>query len=501
MTPGPSRPASPQAPADRPVAATGSPPDVELAEVTCAFGDREAVAGVTLTVRRGERVALLGPSGAGKSTILRIVNTSLVASSGRVRVLGEEVATLAAGALRRLRARIGTVYQQLQLVPQASVLENVLMGRLGRRSALGVALAALRRRDRAEVAEVLGRVGLAGRLDQRVDRLSGGEQQRVAVARVLYQAPEVVVADEPFSAVDPERSRAVVRLLVETTQGRTLLLSTHHLEPVLPHFPRLVGIRDGRVLFDARREEVTRDALALLYQPEGATRSPEPRRVVAPAGPPLRADVAELRIGASTTPGEHLLPPAVASFARACPGVPLRLVVKDTRAALEALTAGALDLAFVGARHPAPDLHFEDFAEDEIVLVAAPSFGGLPDPLPASLAARLPRVDREPGSATRAIVEAQLAGMGVALDPASSVLEAGSVAALLAAVAAGVGVGFASRRSVAPALAIGRVRLVRLDAIKIPRRFFVAWRSALPLPDAARAFLELARRAAQEPLP
>jgi phosphonate transport system ATP-binding protein len=476
-------------------------PDLRLIGAVRRFGAFEAVAGVSLAVGRGERIAVLGPSGAGKSTLLRLVNTSLAASSGTVQVLGQDPSALPATRLRRLRSRIGTIYQQLNLVPQASVLENVLMGRLGTRSALAVAAGAVRRRDRAEVAAILAQVGLAGLLDQRVDRLSGGEQQRVAVARVLYQAPDVVVADEPFSAVDPERSHAVVTLLVQAAEGRTLVLSTHQLEPVLPHFPRLVGLRAGRILFDKRRDDVTRDDLALLYQPEEATRSPEPRRVLAPRQPSPAGVPGELRIGASTTPGEHLLPPAVASFARAHPETQLRLLVKDTGAVLDALAGGAVELAFVGARHPGPDLHFEDWAEDEIVLVAAPSFGGLPDPLPASLAARLPRVDREPGSATREVVEAQLAGMGVALDPASSVLEAGSVAALVGAVAAGMGVGFASRRSVAPALAAGRLREVRIDAVKVPRRFYVAWRRDRPLSGAARAFLELARRAPTGPPP
>ncbi len=486
---------------DRSTPAAAARPDVQLVDVARAFDAFDAVAGVTLTVRRGERVAILGPSGAGKSTLLRIVNTSLAATSGRVTLLGEDVAALSAARRRRLRARIGTVYQQLYLVPQASVLENVLMGRLGSRSALSVAVGALRRRDRAEVAAILARVGLADVLDQRVDRLSGGEQQRVAVARVLYQAPDVVVADEPFSAVDPERSHAVIELLVQAAEGRTLLLSTHHLEPVLPHFPRLVGLRGGRVLFDRRREDVTRDDLALLYQPEGATRSPEPRRIAVPAAADPAEASSELRLGASTTPGEHLLPPAVAAFAQAHPTTQLRLLVKDTATVLDALARGAIELAFVGARRPGADLHFEDFAEDEIVLVAAPSFGGVPEPLPASLAARLPRVDREPGSATREVVEAHLAAMGVALDPATSVLEAGSVAALVAAVAQGMGVGFASRRSVAPALAAGRVREVRLDDVKVPRRFFVAWRRDRPLSRAACAFLDTARRSAVEPVP
>jgi len=482
-------------------APAGAAPAVELVGACRAFGAFQALAEVSLAIRPGERVAVLGPSGAGKTTLLRLVNTSLFASAGEVRVLGGDVRRLAPRALRAARARIGTIYQQLQLVPQASVLENVLMGRLGRRSALSVAAGALRRRDREEVAALLEQVGIGAKLDERVDRLSGGEQQRVAVARVLYQAPDVVVADEPFSSVDPERSYAVVALLAEAARGRALLLCTHQLEPVLPHFPRLVGLRGGRLLFDKARDDVTPEDLAALYQPEGATRSPEPRRVVAGGGAAGAPAPSELRVGASTTPGEHMLPRAVAAFATARPGVQVRLTVRATADVLRDVAAGKVELAFVGARTGHPALHFEDFAEDEIVLVASPAFGGVPEPLPASIAARLPRVEREPGSATRAIVEAQLAEMGVSLDPGSAVFEAGSVAALIAAVSQGMGVGFASRRSVAGALAAGRVRLVPIEAVTIPRRFFVAWRRADALSEPARGFLELARRAAVEARP
>lgn len=479
----------PSTPAGR--AAAREPCAVELAGAGRSFGGVRALDGVSLSIRPGERVAILGPSGAGKSTLLRLLNTSLAASEGRVRVLGEDVAALRPRALRRLRARIGTIYQQLQLVPQASALENVLMGRLGRRSALAVACGALRRRDRAEVRAVLEQVGIAHKIDERVDRLSGGEQQRVAVARVLYQAPDVVVADEPFSSVDPERSHAVAELLVQAARGRALVLSTHQLEPVLAHFGRIVGLRAGRVLFDRAREAVTPADLALLYQPDAATRSPEPRQVVASGTASPEPD--ELTLGASTTPGEHILPPAIVAFARAHPGTQLRVAVKASAEVLADLVEQRVELAFVGARAPDPRLHFEDFAEDEIVLVASPAFGGLPDPLTPALAARLPRVDREPGSGTRAIVEAQLAGMGVALDPAASVLEAGSVAALRSAVSAGMGVGFASRRSVAADLGAGRLREVAIAEVRIPRRFFVAWRRTAPLSAAARRFLEIAR--------
>jgi phosphonate transport system ATP-binding protein len=285
----------------------------------------------------------------------------------------------------------------------------------------------------------------------------------------------------------------VVELLLEAARGRTLVVSTHQLEPVLPHFPRVVGLRGGKVLFDKQRAEVTPDDLARLYQPEGATRSPEPRRVFASGDAPAAGEVL---IGASTTPGEYLLPRALVDFRRDHPNVQVRLTVKGTEEIWRRLLAGEVEVALVGARSPRPELHHEDLAEDEIVLVASPRMDGLPQaPLGVSDLARLARVDREPASATRQIVEAQLAAMGAALDPAAVVLEAGSIAALKQAVLAGLGAGFASRLSVAEELASGLLVRLRVRDLEIPRRYFVAWRKDAPPAPAARRLVEAARHA------
>jgi phosphonate transport system ATP-binding protein len=247
------------------------PPVLSFGAVRRDLGGVRALDAVDLTVTRGERVAVVGPSGAGKTTLLRLAGASLFASGGAVRVLGEDPAGLNDRALRALRARIGTVHQHLQLVPQASVVENVLLGRVGTLGLLRLALAPMRRADRGQVAALLEQVGLRQRLDERVDRLSGGEQQRVAVARVLWQQPELVLADEPFSSVDPERSAEVARLLVEASRGRTLVVSTHQIAPIRDLVDRFVGLRGGRIVFDVDRARLTPDRLAALYRIEGPT--------------------------------------------------------------------------------------------------------------------------------------------------------------------------------------------------------------------------------------
>jgi phosphonate transport system ATP-binding protein len=421
-----------------------------------------------------------------------VLNTSLFPNAGRVHVLGQEPGQLGPARLRALRARVGTVYQLLHLVPQASVLENVLMGALGRRGALALAVAPLRAAERADVAAILAEVGLDGHLHRRVDRLSGGEQQRVAVARVLYQAPEAILADEPFASVDPRRAAAIVELLARAARGRALVLSTHQLDPVLPHFPRVVGLRAGRVVFDLRREDLTAEDLGRLYQPEAASASPEPAESAPPT--PSLASRAPVLVGASTTPGEYLLPRLAAAFVRRHPEAHLRLTVKDTDEVLADLAAGRVELVFVGSRRGDPVLHFEDFAEDEIVLVVGAGQRLVPPgPIPVETLARLPRVERQSGSATRAVVEAHLSAMGAALDPEAVELEVSSVEALKGAVAAGLGVGFASRLSVEDELRSGTLRLVPVHGLRMPRRLFAAWRRADGLSASAHAFLAAAR--------
>jgi phosphonate transport system ATP-binding protein len=477
------RPSPAPAPAPRPALA--------LSRVERRYGAVQALQPLTLSIRPGERVAVVGPSGAGKSTLLALLNTSLAPSGGMVEVLGESVARLSPRALRSLRARIGTVYQQLQLVPQATVMQNVVAGRLGRTSLGRALLSLLSRREAERVAEVLERVGIADRIYERLDRLSGGEQQRVAIARTLYQDPEIVVADEPLASVDPARAADIIELLARTFAGRTLVVTTHRLEPFLPHVGRVIGLREGALVFDKPTPALTLDDLAHLYASTRGAPAPSPaRRRSTPADPPGGI----LTIGASNTPGEFMLPEAVRAFVKAYPGVRVSLGVKDSAEIVEDLLAGKVDLGFVGARSPHPELHFEDFAEDEIVLVASPALPWLPpEPVSPEAVARLPRVEREEGSGTRAVVEEHFANLGAPLDGSAVALHVGTLVGLKAAVLSGIGVAFTSRAAVREDLEEGNLVALRISSVKIPRRIFVAWRRDRELALAARRFLDVAR--------
>ena len=244
----------------------------DLKGVTCQFGSLLAVDGVSLQIENGERVALIGPSGCGKTTLLRTLNTIRAPDRGAVSVLGNDIADFGTGDLRKLRSRIAFIPQHLGLVPNLSVLQNVILGSGGNRGVwrslrdLVFPAAA----DVEEIHKILDRVGIEEKLYSRTDTLSGGQQQRVAIARALFQKPDALLADEPVSSVDPARARDTVKLLCELSEenGFALCVSLHNLELARDFFPRLVGLRKGEVVFDAAPGEIAETELSALFEIE-----------------------------------------------------------------------------------------------------------------------------------------------------------------------------------------------------------------------------------------
>ncbi len=265
------------------------PPVFELEGAVVRHGALEALRGIDLRVTEGERVALAGPSGAGKTTLLRLLNGSLFAQEGTVRAFGRELDRLPRPELRALQRRIGTVHQQFHLVDSLRVIHNVNVGRLGEWPLWKAALSLLRPLGRRTAARALAEVGIADKLYERTDRLSGGEQQRVALARALVQDPEVVLADEPIASLDRENSRRVMDLLRRLNEegGKTLVASMHDIRFALRYFERIVGLREGRVLFDLPAGRVDEERVERLYAIERtAGEFGEPVRGAGePAGP------------------------------------------------------------------------------------------------------------------------------------------------------------------------------------------------------------------------
>jgi len=217
-----------------------------------------ALDGVTLDFHKGEFVVLIGLSGSGKSTLLRCINRLVDPTSGTVTIDGTDVTWSTGAGLRRVRRRIGMIFQQFNLVKRSSVFSNVLAGRLGYRSTWRTILSRPTRTDVALAFENLGRVGIADRAFSRADALSGGQQQRVGIARALMQEPELMLADEPVASLDPATSHSVMKYLEEINKkdGITVICSLHFLSLARRYGTRVIALKGGRVAFDGKPVDI-----------------------------------------------------------------------------------------------------------------------------------------------------------------------------------------------------------------------------------------------------
>ncbi|MEE9385637.1 MAG: ATP-binding cassette domain-containing protein [Nannocystaceae bacterium] len=243
---------------------------VVLDKVCHRFGASQVLRDVSFSIARGERVALLGPSGAGKTTLLRLIAAALPPTEGVVRTLGQDTATLSGRQLRRLRRRVGFLHQSDNLVPQLRVVHNVGLGRVGHWGRIRALWSLVWPQDVDRIRAALDQVELADRLWDYPDTLSGGEQQRVAIARLLVQEPALVLADEPASALDVRLGRDVVTRLTTSSLARRsgLLVSLHTLELLGPHFDRIVALRGGELAWQGEPSQLQRSTLADIYGTE-----------------------------------------------------------------------------------------------------------------------------------------------------------------------------------------------------------------------------------------
>lgn len=243
---------------------------VQLFKLSHQYGAHRALSDISLDIKAGEQVALIGPSGCGKTTLLRLIGTQLMPTSGSVEVLGQDPSELGTRAISKLRHRIATIPQHLGLVPNVRVIRNVLNGGLGKLSLPSTFRQLLwpNLEERKIAYGLLDRAGIGEKLYDRTDSLSGGQQQRVAVARALYQQPSIILADEPVSAVDPTRARDMIRLLIELSEQEnlTLIVSIHNLEIAREFFPRLIGLRAGELAFDSSASVLSESKCKELYQ-------------------------------------------------------------------------------------------------------------------------------------------------------------------------------------------------------------------------------------------
>ena len=238
-------------------------------------GNAAALHEIDLVVAQGEQLAVIGPSGAGKTTLLATLACAHRPHAGLFKLLGQAPWALSEQQRHHLRARLFLAPQTPPLPPRQRVVTAVLAARLPHWS-LWQALVSLVTPSEPEAAfEALSRFHLGDKLYARVDRLSGGERQRCGMARLLLSSAEVFLVDEPLSALDPTLAQLTLVTLQQAAVDRnaTLICSLHQVDLARAHFPRIVGLRDGRIVFDAAREDVNDAMIAALYQNE-ATPAP-----------------------------------------------------------------------------------------------------------------------------------------------------------------------------------------------------------------------------------
>jgi phosphonate transport system ATP-binding protein len=229
--------------------------------------DTVALDNCTVTIAPGEFVIVIGPSGSGKSTLLRCVNCLVPPTSGQVIVDGLDVTAATDEELRQARRVTGMIFQQFNLIKRASVMDNVLVGRLGYAHPIATLFGYFGSDDQAIAKECLQQVDLLELADRRADTLSGGQQQRVAIARALAQRPKVILADEPTASLDPRLMLVIMDILKEINrrQGITLMVSQHRIDVALSYGSRLIGLQSGRIVFDGPPQALTESIIQQIY--------------------------------------------------------------------------------------------------------------------------------------------------------------------------------------------------------------------------------------------
>lgn len=233
--------------------------------ISKSFGRVEALAPLSISIGQGESVALAGPSGSGKTTLLYLMAGIIQPDAGKMLLAGQDMTRQKPG--REKASLVGLIHQQFDLVPHLSVLHNVLAGMLGQWSLIRALFSLVWPQDRHVAEAALAQLGIADKIHERTSHLSGGEQQRVAIARMMVQGSRVILADEPVSSLDPARAEDMLEILTALARdsGKTLVASIHSPHLIRKHFSRVIGLREGRLEFDIPASEVSDQVLERLY--------------------------------------------------------------------------------------------------------------------------------------------------------------------------------------------------------------------------------------------
>lgn len=256
------------------------PPILDIRNLQKSYNDQRLILrGINLSIMEGQFIGLIGLSGAGKSTFLRCINRLVDASAGEILVPEAifldpksdkivDINSLKGKPLRRWRRKTGMIFQQFNIVKRLSVIDNVLSGKLGYTGTFSSTLRHFSNEDKEAALINLDRVGMLPHAYKRADALSGGEQQRVAIARTLMQKPRLILADEPVASLDPKLSETVLDILqrVAREDGISTLVSLHTLEMTRKYSDRIIGLAEGEVAFDDTPDKLSAAVVNEIYQ-------------------------------------------------------------------------------------------------------------------------------------------------------------------------------------------------------------------------------------------
>ncbi|MFH1446033.1 MAG: phosphonate ABC transporter ATP-binding protein [Chloroflexota bacterium] len=232
---------------------------LEIRHLTKVYDDGTvALRDVSFQVQDGEFMIVIGLSGSGKSTLLRCINRLIDPTQGEILWNGIDIAKLQGEDLRKVRRKIGMVFQQFNLVNRSTVFNNVIAGRLGYTPTWRSVMGRFSNSDRELAMQALKRMGITDQAHKRADELSGGQQQRVGIARALMQDPKMILADEPVASLDPVLAHSILQHLERLNQEDdiTILCSLHYLDLVQRYGTSVIGLREGQVVYEGTREDI-----------------------------------------------------------------------------------------------------------------------------------------------------------------------------------------------------------------------------------------------------
>jgi phosphonate transport system ATP-binding protein len=239
---------------------------IEANKISKHFERKIAISSLSFIIKKGEMIALIGPSGAGKTTLLNSLAGLVHLNNGELLIDGKTITQYRNG--KRFAKKVGVIRQQFDLIGQLAVIHNVLAGKFSEWGIIKSLLSLLIPQEKETAIKALNQVGLADKVHELTENLSGGEQQRVALARLIVQKPEIILADEPVASLDPARAEDILTMLTKlvSEENQTLITSLHSVEYARKYFTRIIALKNGEIFFDLPTEKVTDDLLAELYQ-------------------------------------------------------------------------------------------------------------------------------------------------------------------------------------------------------------------------------------------